>query len=67
MFVLTPETTSVREFWGGMETGLTKVSVFVTVMLRVTDVLFRNDQNLPASAVAVEAGRVTALNPLFVK
>jgi hypothetical protein len=52
----------VVEFPEGMTSGLTRVSVFVRVMLRFPAVALRRDQKLPPALVAVVAGSVTALN-----
>jgi hypothetical protein len=55
------------EFRGGIEIGLTKVSVFATVIDKYDVVAFRRCQNFPAFVVTVVAGSVIALNPLFVR
>ncbi len=62
MFEVRPETTSVVEFADGITRGLVRDSVFVNVTLRFVVVAFRRDQKLPPAVVAVDAGRVIALN-----
>ena len=67
MFEVTPETVSVWELAGGITRGLVRVNVFVSVMLRDEVVALRSVQNDPPSAISVEAGRVSALNPELVR
>ncbi len=61
MFEVTPEITSVTELFEGMTSGLVRVSVFVSVILKFPAVALRRDQKLPPREVAVVAGRVIAL------
>lgn len=63
----TAEMTNDTELDGGIINGLVRDNVFVSVILSVFVVALRNVQNLPPSAVAVEAGKVNALNPVFVR
>jgi hypothetical protein len=49
-----------------MTNGLVRVSVFVSVMLKLPAVALRTDQKSPPRVVPVEEGRVIALNALLV-
>lgn len=65
MLIETADITNDTELEGGMTNGLVSDNVFVNVILNVFPVGLRNVQNRPPSAVAVEAGKVIALNPVL--
>lgn len=67
MLEVTPETAIVNEFAGAIVTGLVKFKLLVKVILKCELLALRRTQYLPASEVAVEDGKVTALNPELVK
>jgi hypothetical protein len=67
VFEVTLLTTSVWEFAGGITRGLVRDRVLVSVILRDEFVALRSVQNDPPSAIAVEDGRVSALNPELVR
>jgi len=64
---VTPEIARVVELAGGITRGLVSDRLLVSVMLKYEAVALRSVQKFPALEVAVDAGRVTALNPEFVK
>lgn len=66
MFDAAPEIAKVVELDGGITCGLASVNVFVSVMLKYELVALRTDQKFPPFEVAVETGKVNALNPELV-
>jgi hypothetical protein len=66
VFEVRAEITSVVEFAEGMTSGLTRVNVFVNVILKFVVVALRRDHRFPPAVVAVDEGSVIALNAEFV-
>ena len=62
MFAL-DETEIVTLFPAGKNRGVVRLALFVSAMLKVVDVLFRNNQKTPPSVAAVvDAGSVILEN-----